>query len=454
MNGKKTHEALSIHEESGASIFNILIVDDEKEMCISLARIFRAKGYDAHYEVDAACVLDRLMERDYGLLLLDIKMPKISGMELLRRIKARRSGLPIIMITGYASFENALFAMKYGAQNVYPKPINTDKLLIEIGTLAGNSRNCAPDAPPELFFQSGIMHTVMESVNKAGSTDAPVLICGETGTGKELIADYLHRRSPRAQKEITKLNCAAIPDLLLESELFGYEKGAFTGAASMVRGKFEVSDKGSLFFDEVGDMSMQSQSKMLRVLQEGSFSRLGSPRSLKCDVRIISATNRNIPDSIKRGLFREDLYYRLSVVTIEVPPLRNRREDIPYLSEKFVSLFNRKYLKLIRSISPEVMEFFLFHDWPGNIRELKNCIERAVIYSDGDAIMPQHLPSQYGQTYNPGSCSSLVDKTSEMTKQIILEALFKTEGNRQKAAELLKINRKTLYNNMKRLGLR
>jgi two-component system, NtrC family, response regulator AtoC len=454
MSNKPALEVPAPHEEENSPAFSILIVDDEKEMCISLARIFRAKGYAACFECVASSVLDRIQEREYDLLLLDIKMPRLGGIELLRRIKARRSSLPIIMITGYASFENALLAMKYGAQNVYPKPIDTDKLLVEIDAFARNSHPVVPDSLPELYFQSDAMRKVIESANKAGSADVPVLITGETGTGKELIADYLHHRSSRANKEMIKLNCAAIPDSLLESELFGFEKGSFTGAASTVKGKFEISDRGSLFLDEIGDMSLQSQSKILRVLQEGSFNRLGAAKSIHADVRIISATNRDISELIRQGSFREDLYYRLSIITIEIPPLRKRMEDVPYLSAKFVSLFSRKYSKNVQTISPEVMAIFLSHDWPGNIRELKNCIERAMIYSDGDSIQIQHLPSQYGQAYKNGNYSSLEEKATEITKAIILEALFKTEGSRQKAAELLQINRKTLYNNMKKLGLK
>jgi two-component system, NtrC family, response regulator AtoC len=442
--------------------FKILVVDDEKEMCISLSRIFTAKGYDAHYETDPSGVPDRLAEREYDLLLVDIKMPRLGGIELLRRIKARRPRLPIIMITGYASFDNAVLAMKFGANNVYPKPIDTDTLLREVETLAGAASGgasgspspAAPDAAPELTFQSEAMRQVMASADRAAGTDVPVLITGETGTGKELIADYLHQRSARAAKEITKLNCAAIPDALLESELFGYEKGAFTGAVTAVRGKFEVSDKGSLFLDEIGDMSLSSQSKMLRVLQEGSFNRLGAARPIHADVRVISATNRDIADLITQGTFREDLYYRLSVITIEMPPLRRRREDIAPLAQYFVSLFNRKHGRTIQSISPPVMEVFFSHDWPGNVRELRNCVERAVIYSDGPSILREHLPGQYVHSYAHGSYASLEEKASEMTKTVILEALFKTDGSRQKAAELLKINRKTLYNNMKKLGLK
>ena len=441
-------------EQKGARAFRILIVDDEKEMCISLADIFKAKGYAAHYECTASSVLDRLQGAEYDLLLLDIKMPRVGGIELLRKIKALRSRLPIIMITAYASFENALLAMKYGAQNVYRKPIDTDRLLVEIDTLARSSYPVLPDSLPELYFQSDAMRAVVENANKAARADVPVLVTGETGTGKELIADYLHHASSRAGAEITKLNCAAIPDSLLESELFGYEKGAFTGASSTIKGKFEISDKGSLFLDEIGDMSLQSQSKILRVLQEGSFSRLGAARSIRADVRVISATNRDIAELIRQGSFREDLYYRLAVITIEIPPLRTRKEDIPYLAGRFVALFNDKYRKGITSISPQVMEIFLLHDWPGNIRELKNCIERAVIYSESDTLLVSHLPSQYGHAYKHGGDSSLEEKASEMTKAIILEALFKTEGSKQKAAELLQINRKTLYNNMKKLGLR
>ncbi len=434
--------------------FRILIVDDEKEMCVSLARIFAAKGYAADYETDPSRLLPLLRSHSYDLLLLDIKMPRLSGIDLLRTIKTHEIDVPIIMITAHASFENALLAMKFGAQNVYPKPINIDLLLDEIGKHAASTPGVAPDGAPELAYQSDAMKKVIESVKKAASSEVPVLITGETGTGKELVADYLHSRSRRAGHVHTKLNCAAIPESLLESELFGYEKGAFTGAGSAARGIFEASNGGSLFLDEIGDMSLGSQAKILRVLQEGAFSRVGGTKSVRVDVRIISATNRDIAQAVQNGTFREDLYYRLSVITIEIPPLRNRKEDIPFLSRRFISGFNQKYAKNISSISPEVMEVFLGHDWPGNVRELKNCIERAVIYCETESIQLDSLPRQYAHARAHSGVTSLADKTDQMTKEIILGALFKTDGSKQKAAELLHIDRKTLYNNMKKLGLR
>jgi DNA-binding NtrC family response regulator len=442
-----------------ARLFRILVVDDEREMCISLSRILTAKGYEAHYETDPSRVLPHLETQCVDLLLLDIKMPRIGGIDLLRMIKTHKIDVPVIMITAYASFDNALLAMKFGAQNVYPKPIDTDRLLEEIGKFAigasagGASAGSAVRAP-ELDYRSDAMKRVIESAEKAAASDVPVLITGETGTGKELVADFLHQRSPRTHKAFTKLNCAAIPDSLLESELFGHEKGAFTGAEGVVRGKFEASDAGSIFLDEIGDMSVASQAKILRVLQEGAFTRLGGTKPVTVDVRVISATNRDITRLIRAGAFREDLYYRLSVVTIDVPPLRNRVEDIPHLTRIFIDVFNRKYGKRIRSISSDVTQIFLSHGWPGNVRELRNCLERAVIYCDGDTLGIGDLPGQYGHGWQACDPSSFAEKSSQMTKAIILEALSRTEGSKQKAAELLRIDRKTLYNNMKKLGLR
>jgi two-component system, NtrC family, response regulator AtoC len=434
--------------------FRILVVDDEKEMCISLSRIFDAKGYRADYETDPSRILPRLQSNAYDLLLLDIKMPRLNGIDLLHIIRAHAIDVPIIMITGHASFENALLAMKFGAQNVYRKPIDIDLLLDEIGKHAMSVKLPTPEGSPELFYQSDAMQKVIESVKKAASSDVPVLITGETGTGKELVADFLHRNSKRAARVHLKLNCAAIPETLLESELFGYEKGAFTGAGSTSQGIFEASNGGSLFLDEIGDMSLNSQAKILRVLQEGAFSRVGGTRPVQVDVRIISATNRDIAPAVQKGMFREDLYYRLSVITIEIPPLRNRKEDIPFLSQKFISTFNAKYAKTISSVSPDVMEVFLGHNWPGNVRELKNCVERAVIYCETSSLQLDSLPSQYRHASPHGAVSSFAERTNEMTKEIILGALHQSEGSRQKAAELLRIDRKTLYNNMKKLGLR
>jgi len=449
----KDHFACARPPAGGGCQFRILVVDDEKEMCDSLCRILQVKGYGADYSTDPLRVLPLLEDREYDLLLLDIRMPKKGGINLLRDLKARMPDVPVIMITAYTSFENALLAMKYGARNVYPKPIDIDLLLAEVGRLAARCRSPVSDTTPELHFTSDTMRRVVESARKAAASEVPVLIVGETGTGKELLADFLHRGSSRAARAITRLNCAAIPDSLLESELFGYERGAFTGAEATSRGKFEISDGSSLFLDEIADMSLGSQAKILRVLQEGTFNRVGGTRPLQIDVRIISATNRDIPQLMRSGGFREDLYYRLSVITIVIPPLRDRKEDIPHLSHTFVSEFNVKYGKSIAGISPEVMDFFLQHNWPGNVRELKNCIERAVIYCDSLSICLESLPSQYECAYGAMPHSSLAEQTSRATKEVILGALFRTDGNRQKAAELLQIDRKTLYNNMKKLGL-
>jgi DNA-binding NtrC family response regulator len=434
--------------------FSVLLVDDEEEMCISLSRILKANQIACSYLTEPSAVLPAIRSGNYELAILDIKMPGLNGIELLRKIKALDPHLPIIMITGYASFENALLAMQFGAQNIYPKPLDTDKLLDEIRHHAKRTSGKMKTPAVIIHYASAVMDEFITKLEKVANTDVPVLITGETGTGKELAANYLHARSSRSAHEFVKLNCAAIPDTLIESELFGSEKGAFTGATNLIRGKFEIADKSSIFLDEIGDMSLQAQAKILRILQEKVFIRLGGAKPVKIDTRIIAATNKDLLSLIKQGSFREDLYYRLSVVTIEIPPLRKRKEDILHLSEIFVAMFNEMYQRKIKSLSPEVADIFLRHDWPGNIRELRNCIERMVIFCDDEILKAKHLPAQYMRACELPSCDSFQERSNEMTREIILDALYKTNGSKQKAAELLKISRKTLYNNMRKLGMK
>jgi transcriptional regulator with PAS, ATPase and Fis domain len=284
-------------------------------------------------------------------------------------------------------------------------------------------------------------------------TDAAVLITGETGTGKELVAGAIHAGSGRPQQPFLKLNCASLPDSLLESELFGHEKGAYTDASERHIGKLEAAGRGTLFFDEIGDMTVRTQAKLLRVLQDGEFQRLGGLETLRAQARILAATNQEVERLLAQGSFREDLYYRLSVVRIELPALRERKEDLEPLVEHFLERFNRRYCREVEALSPEVREIFQRHAWPGNVRELRNCVERAVIFCDGRTVGPEHLPPQYRRLGEGGFPRELEGARARLDRELIAEALARSQGEKQKAAALLHISRKTLYNRMKKLGM-
>jgi len=436
--------------------YNILLVDDELEMCLSLSELLTSEGYSVIYKTDPSETMSILKNEKIDLIIMDIKMPNIMGLDLLKSIKMAKINIPIIMITGYPSVQNAVKAMKYGASNFFVKPPRIDELLFEIGQLLkshSEKKNTTLNYSNKIVTVNPFMQKIIKTIERAAPTDAPVFITGESGTGKELVANHLHDLSKRSNKSFIKLNCAAIPDTLLESELFGHEKGSFTDAFKQRKGRFELADKGTIFLDEIGDMSLNTQAKILRVLQEQEFERVGGSEIIKTDIRVISATNKDIKKLIDEEKFRKDLYYRLSVITIHLPPLRERKDDIIPLTKHFINYFNDVYCKEIKDISCEVEQFFLKHDWPGNIRELMNCIERAVIFCDNDIIIPDDLPTQYVDFIEEGSIDNYEEAFNNLNKEIILDALMKSNGIKQKAAELLNINRRTLYNRMKKLGL-
>ena len=431
----------------------ILIIDDEIDMCISLTKLFKAHNYNAIYTSDSRKTLSLLEDNDIFLVLTDYKMPEISGINLIKSIKNKYPDLPVIMISGYGSVDTIVTAMKYGAQNFYEKPIKFPKLLSEIEQLknAKDKQNIIKKSDT-IITDNAKMDEILEIVDKISSTDIPVIITGESGTGKELIANAIHKKSNRFEKPYIKINCASIPETLLESELFGHEKGAFTDAKEIRKGKFEIAEGGTIFFDEIGEMSVNTQAKLLRVIQEKEFERLGSNLVQKMDVRFVAATNKNLKTLVEEGKFREDLYYRLSVVHLEIPTLKERKEDILPLSDYFITEFNDKYSKSICTISTETASIFLEHSWPGNIRELKNCVERSVIFCEGTEISPKDLPLQYKRVtdFASNDIKSVYDK---VTREVILDALNKAKGSKTKAAEILNINRRTLYNKMKKIGL-
>ncbi len=439
--------------------YSILLIDDEVEMCLSLTELLNSEGYATRYTTDPLKALDILQQEAIDLMIMDIRMPGMGGVELLKATKKQDSSIPVIMITGYPTVEDAVAAMRYGAVNVYTKPLKLDVLLKEIHELASSTerkRTRKSADRPHIVTANPRMQKILRTLEKAAPTSAPVLITGESGTGKELVANSLHELSPRAKHPFIKINCAAIPEELLESELFGHEKGAFTGAVKERKGRFELADRGSLFLDEIGDMSLKTQAKILRVIQEQEFERVGGTETLQTDIRLIAATNKDLKKYIEEDRFREDLYYRLSVIPLHLPPLRERTDDMLLLADHFIAYYNEVYGKQTRGLSERVRWFFRNHKWPGNVRELKNCIERAVIFCEQEFITVEDLASQYaelveGQT--TAAASTYEEAYDSLNREIILDALEKSGGVKQKAAELLNISRRTLYNRMKKLGI-
>ncbi|GAK49421.1 two component, sigma54 specific, transcriptional regulator, Fis family [Candidatus Moduliflexus flocculans] len=436
--------------------YTILIVDDELEMCLSSAELLQSEGYRTLYTTDPAETL-RIMEQQHiDLLLMDLRMPHIGGIDLLKATKKHKHSIAAIMMTGYPTVEDAVAAMRYGALNVYLKPLDWEALLKEIRELSHKQerkQSLPAQSAAAIVTQHPAMQAILRTIDKAAPAHAPVLITGESGTGKELVANSIHSRSARAARPFVRVNCAALPDDLLESELFGHEKGAFTGAIKERKGRFELANTGTIFLDEIGDMSLKTQAKILRVLQEREFERLGGATTLKVDIRILAATNKPLQQMIQQGKFREDLYYRLSVITFHLPPLRERGEDALLLASHFLRIYNPAYHKTIQGFSDAVRDFFRQHQWPGNVRELKNCIERAVIFCEHDTIDIEDLASQYAELIRGVSGYTYADELEQVNRDIILDALDKSDGVKQKAADLLNISRRTLYNRMKKFGI-
>lgn len=437
--------------------YTILLIDDELEMCLSLSDVLNAKEYATRYTTNPLEVTCILENEKVDLIIMDIKMPEMGGIDLLKVVKKHDPSIPVMMITGYPTVENAVRAMKYGAINFYTKPLKLSEMLKEIHELAANSsrkKRDKQDLKYTIITNDPVMQDILETIEKASPTTAPVLITGESGTGKELVANSLQHLSPRANRPFIKVNCAALPDELLESELFGHERGAFTGALKERKGRFELADKGTIFLDEIGDMSLKTQAKILRVIQEQEFEHVGGTRTIKTDIRIITATNKDLKKLIEQEKFREDLYYRLSVITIHLPPLRERPNDILPLTEYFIDQYNEVYNKQIQGISEEVQWFFRSHKWPGNVRELKNCIERAVIFCQQNIIGVKNLAAQYKEIIEHPLVNDYEKAFESLNREIILDALSKSKGVKKKAADLLNIDRRTLYTRMKKLGLK
>lgn len=399
-------EAKGLRDERDTrSATSILVVDDDEGIRETLEAVLSEEGYQVAAAGTGRGALELAREREFHLVLLDLRMPDMSGLEILPRMRSELPRAPIIIMTAYGTIKTAVEAVKQGAYDFVSKPFDLDEMRITIEKALAHERlkmeneRLRTMLEDELVFQeivgrSSKMRAVFELIRKVMNHDVTVLIVGESGTGKELVARAIHYNSPRRAGPFLKLNCAALPDALLESELFGYEKGAFTGAQVRKPGRFELADGGTLFLDEIGNMSPSMQVKLLRVLQEKEFERVGGKGTVKVDVRILAATNSNLKSEVAKGTFREDLYYRLNVVQIHVPPLRERKEDIPLLVQHFIKEFNVSLGKEFAGVSPQAMNHLARYDWPGNVRELKNAIEAAMLLGEGPFIMPEHLPEE------------------------------------------------------------
>lgn len=449
----------------------ILIVDDEPNLRKVLGAMLRRDGHDVLAAEDGVQALEVLAEHHIDAVITDLRMPRLDGMELLTRIRELYATVPVLIITAHGTVESAVQALKKGAFDFITKPFDRSEMSTVVKKALtthalGPGEVLAEDAACgrfQIIGQSEPMRQIYSIIDKVAASPSTVLITGESGTGKELIAQALHDQSERASKPLIKVNCAAIPQSLIESELFGYEKGAFTGATTTKPGRFELADGGTLFLDEVGEVAGEMQVKLLRAIQEGEFERVGGIKTNKVDVRLVAATNRDLRKAIETGEFREDLFYRLNVVQIHLPPLRDRRKDIPLLMDHFVNKFNARLHRQVRGFDETALKRLASHYWPGNIRELENVIERCVLFCEGEMILEQDLPPDLCESQSKEG-PSLEGETSlkahvraaaeRVERDLIVRALKQTNGNVTHAARLLKISRKSLQNKMKEFGLR
>ena len=444
----------------------ILIIDDEKEICESIKMILEYEGYEANYSTSAVEGL-KIAEGNPPLcLLLDIQMPEMSGFEVLKRVKESAPSLSVIIISAHGSVENAIKATRLGAFDFIEKPIDRDKLLISVRNAVEQVKLLTEnieikktlEGSAEILGQSKQIKSILELIDKVAPLDTRVLITGENGTGKELVARAIYKRSQRKDKPFIEVNCAAIPNELIESELFGHEKGSFTGAVTQRIGKFELAHKGTIFLDEVGDMSPQAQAKVLRAIEDGKIERVGGGKKIDVDVRIISATNKELTDEIEKEKFREDLYHRLNVIPINVPPLRERKDDIPILVESFSKEITTRHKKPPVKFQEDAIKLLQEMNWSGNVRELKNIIERIIIIIDKREIVRTDIefllkPGQVTMDDIIDESNSFQEFKEKAERAFILKQLNENGWNISKTAELLDIQRSHLYNKMKKYGI-
>jgi DNA-binding NtrC family response regulator len=439
---------------------SILIVDDENIVRDSLSKWFREDGFQIGTAENAPSALRQLQERKWDIILLDIKMPGMDGMELQRRIMESDPNATIVFITAHASVDTAVQALKSGAFDYITKPVDPDHLshlvqnALKQQKLAGENLKMREHITEffkvdDLIGESPSMKKVYELIETVAPADTTVMIRGESGTGKELIARAIHGNSQRKFFPIVTVNCGALPEGILESELFGHERGAFTGAQYQRKGKLELADGGTLFLDEVGNIDMKTQMDLLRVIETKQFTRVGGNQMIKVDFRVLCATNKNLEKAVSDGSFREDLYYRLNVFSIVVPPLRERKSDIPVIAGYFVKKYSKLMGKQISAISPEAMDKLIQHDWPGNVRELENAIERAMVVGKPPCIRPGELPFQLNEKAKLPSGGSL----AAVEKEYIQQTLEENNWNISRSAEMLQIDRATLYNKIEKYGI-
>ncbi len=451
----------------------ILIVDDEKNYPLVLGAILEEEGYETLAANSGHEALEILKNADVDLVLTDMKMPGMDGIELMERIKRHDPDLPVIMMTAHGTVEKAVEAMEKGAFSYILKPFENDRMILYVKKACAlyrvikENRRLKSDMEHRFGFgnligKSKAMRRVFEMIEKVAPTGATVLIEGESGTGKELVARAIHYHSPRREEAFVAVNCGALAESLLESELFGHERGAFTGAVSMKKGRFELADKGTLLLDEIGEMPKSLQVKLLRVLQEKSFERVGGTRSIPVDVRLIAATNKRLKEEVASGRFREDLFFRLNVIPIGIPPLRERREDIPLLVDHFIKKFasERQAAKPVTKVDPEVLRLFYAYPWPGNVRELEYVIERAVILSPLDTIRPADLPPEFRSGATQADFMDAIpedaklEETLELVERKLIERALRRCGNVQSsAAELLGIGKSVMSKKVKKHDL-
>jgi len=450
------------------SSYNLLHVEDEEAFQIQVNELLKSEGYKVDTVSDGVQAINAVQSKNYDLILLDISMPKVNGIEVLNFVKEKYPAIEVVMMTGVNDIKVAVDCMKKGAFNYLTKPFSSDEVLqtihraLEHKTLLTENIIMRSEVErmhykSELIGNSTAFHTVLSIADRVAPADTSVLIYGASGTGKELFANYIHRKSTRANKPFVPINCAAIPDTLLESELFGHEKGAFTDARTQKQGLIELADKGTLFLDEVGDISITIQPKLLRFIQTGEFRRVGGNVVLHADVRIIAATNKDLREEVKNGKFREDLLYRLNVITLAIPPLKERKEDIPLLVENFLDKKLRS--KVRKGIDKSALEMLMNYDWPGNVRELENVLESAVILSSGDTIHVEDiiLPKSSGVSKVDTSKTSNYGEQELSLKEVerihIMQVMKKVNNDKKVAAKILGISLKTLYTKIAQYNL-
>ncbi|PNV87734.1 MAG: Fis family transcriptional regulator [Desulfobacteraceae bacterium] len=438
----------------------VLVVDDEPMVCLALTNWLEEENYFAQAVEDGPQAVQAVREENWDIVLLDLRMPGMDGMEVLKQVKEIAPQTVVIMMTAYASIPGAVQAMQEGAYDYIVKPLDVDQLTLMLKRIVEHQQLITENILlrkrlteqyeyEDIIGRSEAMQEVFSMIKAVTDTNATVLITGETGTGKELVARAIHSNSSQRYGPFVATSCGALPETLLESELFGYEKGAFTGADRTKKGRFELAHGGTLFLDEVGDISMKTQIRLLRVLQEKSFSRLGGTEQIKVDVRLISATNRDLVAAIEEGSFRSDLYYRLNVVSIQLPPLRERIDDVPLLAAHFINKYNVEFNKKFDRVDRKAMDLMMDYHWPGNVRELENVIERALVIDQGPQMMVKHLPFcniESPLTEEPRSLQ-------EVEKSHIEKMLQRNDWNIAKTARLLNIDRSTLHKKIKKFGL-